>query len=344
MILTVIYLNLLANSPKEIINMENNTYQSMEHHQNERELHRYNQPAEPKRTLDTGRRPTPKPASHETPKGNGVKWVIRTVVGLVVAALSYLGYEVYDMYANNSRHVTPPAVQRDTKQEQGQEIFRSLEKEKDFGKFVKAEAIEDFDYVTGERDLLSWRGKNIYPLKAGFIDVGKLSGAFTDALQPDTLEINHNRTKFQADIAGTSGFSAKSIIESSASDINSLKPENANYISTRDLPGRIYDRIKCSGSQDSYGYIRFFLKTDNSNVLIMAAFSIDPYAALQPKSYIVLSSGFIPYDSRTLREIEDRINVRDDINAVEFTMKSGNVESNDDLTECLRKFINSFAK
>ncbi|MBR0279712.1 MAG: hypothetical protein IJQ75_06995, partial [Synergistaceae bacterium] len=251
---------------------------------------------------------------------------------------------LYELFANKSRSVTdiPPAVQRDTKQEQAQEIFRSLEK--DFGEFVKAEAIEDFDYVTGERDLLSWRGKNIYPLKAGFIDVEKLTGAFTDALQPDTLEINHNRTKFQADIAGTSGFSAKSIIESSASDVNSLKPENANYISTRDLPGRIYDRIKYSGSQDSYGYIRFFLKTDNSNVLIMAAFSIDPYAALQPKSYIVLSSDFIPYDSRTLREIEDRINVRDDINAVEFTMKSGNVESNDDLTECLRKFINSFAK
>ena len=334
MILTVIYLNLLANSPKEIINMENNTYQSMEHHQNERELHRYNQPAEPKRTLDTGRRPTPKPASHETPKGNGIKR-LAAVVGVVVAAVV--------MYANNSRHVTPPAVQQeDPKQAQAQEISRVLEK--DFGKFVKAGAIEDFDYVTGERDLLSWRGKNIYPLKAGFIDVEKLTGAFTDALQPDTLEINHDRTKFQADIAGTSGFSAKSLIESSASDVNSLKPENANYISTRDLPGRIYDRIKYSGSQDSYGYIRFFLKTDNSNVLIMAAFSIDPYAALQPKSYIVLSSGFIPYDSRTLREIEDRINVRDDINAVEFTMKSGNVESNDDLTECLRKFINSFAK
>ena len=316
----------------------------MEHHQNERELHRYNQPAEPKRTLDTGRRPAPKPASHETPKGNGVKWVIRTVVGLVVAALSYLGYEVYDMYANNSRHVTPPAVQQeDPKQAQAQEISRVLEK--DFGKFVKAGAIEDFDYVTGERDLLSWRGKNIYPLKAGFIDVEKLTGAFTNALQPDTLEINHDRTKFQADIAGTSGFSAKSLIESSASDVNSLKPEKANDISEKSLTGHIRDLIeKDSGSQDSYGYIRFFLKTDNSNVLIMAAFSIDPYAALQPKSYIVLSSGFIPYDSRTLREIEDRINVRDDINAVEFTMKSGNVESNDDLTECLRKFINSFAK
>ena len=341
MILTVIYLNLLANSPKEIINMENNTYQSMEHHQNERELNRYNQPAEPKRTLDTGRRPTPKPASHETPKGNGVKWWHWLLGGLAI--FGGLG-GLYEVFTNKSRSVTgiPPAVQRDTKQEQAQEIFRSLEK--DFGEFVKAGAIEDFDYVTGERDLLSWRGKNIYPLKAGFIDVEKLTGAFTDALQPDTLEINHNRTKFQADIAGTSGFSAKSIIESSASDVNSLKPENANYISTRDLPGRIYDRIKYSGSQDSYGYIRFFLKTDNSNVLIMAAFSIDPYAALQPKSYIVLSSDFIPYDSRTLREIEDRINVRDDINAVEFTMKSGNVESNDDLTECLRKFINSFAK
>lgn len=344
MILTVIYLNLLVNSPKEIINMENNTYQSMEHHQNERELHRYNQPAEPKRTLDTGRRPTPKPASHETPKGNGIKR-LAAVVGVVVAAVA--AYLSFDMYRNKSRSGnispdTPPAVQRDTKQEQAQEISRVLEE--DFGEFVKAGAIEDFDYVTGERDLLSWRGKNIYPLKAGFIDVEKLTGAFTDALQPDTLEINHNRTKFQADIAGTSGFSAKSIIESSASDVNSLKPENANYISTRDLPGRIYDRIKYSGSQDSYGYIRFFLKTDNSNVLIMAAFSIDPYAALQPKSYIVLSSGFIPYDSRTLREIEDWINVRDDINAVEFTMKSGNVESNDVLKECLRKFINSFAK
>ena len=210
---------------------------------------------------------------------------------------------------------------------------------------MKAGAIEDFDYVTGERDLLSWRGKNIYPLKAGFIDVEKLTGAFTNALQPDTLEINHDRTKFQADIAGTSGFSAKSLIESSASDVNSLKPEKANDISEKSLTGHIRDLIeKDSGSQDSYGYIRFFLKTKNSNVLIMAAFSIDPYAALQPKSYIVLSSGFIPYDSRTLREIEDRINVRDDINAVEFTMKSGNVESNDDLTECLRKFINSFAK
>ena len=312
----------------------------MEHHQNESELNRYNQPAEPKRTLDTGRRPTAKHASYETPKGNGKNLVIGAIVAVVAGAVLYFGY---NMYENKPRHITPPAVQqKDTKQEQAEEIFNVLEAR--FGEFVSAGAIEDFDYVTGERDLLSWRGKNIYPLKAGFIDVEKLTGAFTDALQPDTLEINHNRTKFQADIAGTSGFSAKSIIESSASDVNSLKPENANYISTRDLPGRIYDRIKYSGSQDSYGYIRFFLKTDNTNALIMAAFSIDPYAALQPKSYIVLSSGFIPYDSRTLREIEDRINVRDDINAVEFTMKSGNVESNDDLTECLRKFINSFAK
>lgn len=318
------------------------TYQSMEHHQNERELHRYNQPAEPKRTLDTGRRPTPKPASHETPKGNGKNLVIGAIVAVAVVAGAVL-YFGYNTYENKLRHITPPAVQqKDTKQEQAEEIFNVLEAR--FGEFVSAGAIEDFDYVTGERDLLSWRGKNIYPLKSGFIDVEKLTKAFTASLQPDTLEINHDRAKFQADIAGTSGFSAKSIIESSASDVNSLKPENANYISTRDLPGRIYDRIKYSGSQDSYGYIRFFLKTDNSNVLIMAAFSIDPYAALQPKSYIVLSSGFIPYDSRTLREIEDRINVRDDINAVEFTMKSGNVESNDDLTECLRKFINSFAK
>ena len=342
MILTVIYLNLLANLPKEVINMDK-TYQSMEHHQNESELNRYNQPAEPKRTLDTGRRPTPKPASHETPKGNGVKWWHWLLGGLAI--FGGLG-GLYEVFANKSRSVTdiPPAVQRDTKQEQAQEIFRSLEK--DFGEFVKAEAIEDFDYVTGERDLLSWRGKNIYPLKSGFIDVEKLTKAFTASLQPKTLEINDNSTAFQADIAGTSGFSANSLIESSVSDVSSLKPENANHTNIRDIPGpgQIYDRIKYSGTQDSYGYIRFFLKTDNSNVLIMAAFSIDPYAALQPKSYIVLSSGFIPYDSRTLREIEDRINVRDDINAVEFTMKSGNVESNDDLTECLRKFINSFAK
>lgn len=123
-------------------------------------------------------------------------------------------------------------------------------------------------------------------------------------------------------------------------------PSNTNRIGARDFPERIAEIIKkFSDSHESYGYIRFIFKTDNDNAKIMAAFSLDPYAFLQSQSFLVLGENYDVFTTpQKIREIEENINIMSDINAVSFTMKRGYVESYDDLTKCLRKFVQSFAE
>lgn len=248
---------------------------------------------------------------------------------------------------NNTRAEQTISLDREEESphlKQAREILRALDEK--FGDFMKAGAIEDFECTDSENE--SWRGQNVFMLsggRAGFIDGEKFAANFVKALQPDTLEINEEGTLFQADMSDTSSFSVNAIIDSSTVRADSLRPLNANYVRAKDLPGRIADTVKnFSGSQESYGYIRFIFKTDNNSAKIMAAFSLDPYAFSQHKTFLILGKNYVFTTSQRLREIEESINIMSDINAVSFTMKRGHVESYNDLAECLRKFVQSFAE
>lgn len=227
---------------------------------------------------------------------------------------------------------------------QAKEILRTLEN--NFGEFLRAGALEDLGCAEIENE--SWRGRNVFTLsgsRAGFIDARKFADNFAKELQADTLEINDDGTLFQADISDPSSFGTNSLIDSSTVRADSLRPSNAQYMSSKDISGRIANTIKnFSGTPESYGYIRFVFKTDDDSAKIMVAFSLDPYALSQHKSFLVLSKNYAFTNSSRLREIEDSINVMSDINAVSFTMKHGNVESYDNLTECLEKFVQGFAE
>lgn len=235
-------------------------------------------------------------------------------------------------------------VDRSPHLKQAKEILRALED--NFGEFLRAGALEDLGCADSENE--SWRERNIFMLsggRIGFIDAGKFADNFTKTLQADTLEINDDGTLFQADISDPSSFSASSLIDSLTVRADSLRPSNAQYMNLQDIFRRIADTIKnFSGTPESYGYIRFVFKTDDDSAKIMASFSLDPYAFSQHKSFLVLGKNYVFTNSSRHREIEEMINVMSDINAVSFTMKHGTVESYDNLTECLEKFVQSFAE
>lgn len=297
--------------------------------------------------------PELKPASYEpSAKSSTGKWIAGIVIGAVVAVGALLRY-VYIRPSQKGNIGSEPATvspEVTSKPDYGkfaQEILSSLEN--DYGGYVKAGAIQDYEFYENENDLLQkWQGRNIFMFTgstAGFIDEWKFSESFTNALKPSTLEINDDGTLFNADMSDAQSFRAKSLIESAVTLASSLKPDESNRSSTtQDMKNKITgDIIRQLENNGTHGYIRFILGTNNSGAKLMAAYSLDPYSA-SARKYLVLSDGFTGFDGRTLRDIEDSINVMSDINVVSFTMRRGRVESHDSLSECLRKFVKSFAK
>ena len=294
--------------------------------------------AHPKKVLD-----------EQPPKSTAGKWAARIIIGAVVAVGAYFGYEVYIRPAQKGNISSNPAtvspeVTRPNYPKLAEEIFASLERS--FGEFVNAGAVEDYVFCETENDLLQkWRGRNIFMFtgsRAGFIDTDKFSWAVSDSLQPSTLEISDDGTVFQADMSNAQSFSANSLIESAVTPANSLKPERFTDTNSmkRNITAYITRRLEANGTN---GYIRFVLRTNIEGAKFMTAYSLNPSDASE-KTYLVLSDNFMGFDGRILREIEDSVNVMSDINAVSFTLRKGRVESYESLTECLRKFVKSFAK
>ena len=301
--------------------------------------------------LDKGRKVHPKTVRDELPaKSRNIgKWVAGGIITAIVAVGAWLGYDAYIRPSQkgniDSRPVTvSPEVTKPDYAKLSEEIFTSLESS--FGEFVKAGAVEDYAFCETEDDLLQkWRGRNIFMFtgsRAGFIDTDKFSWTFSDSLQPSTLEINDSGTVFQADLSGSQPFSANSLIDSAVTLVSSLKPDRFTDTQSmkRNITAYITRRLEANGAN---GYVRFVLRTHNEGAKLMAAYSLNPSDASQ-KTYLVLNDNFMGFDGRTLRNIEDSINVMSDINAVSFTMRKGRVESYDSLTDCLRKFVKSFAK
>ena len=298
--------------------------------------------------------PEPKPASYEpSAKSSTGKWIARIVIGAVVAVGAWLGYDVYIRPSQKGNIGSEPATvspEVTSKPDYGkfaQEILSSLEN--DYGGYVKAGAIEDYGFCENEEELSqAWRRRNVFMFtgsNAGFIDEWKFSESFTNALKPSTLEINDDGTLFNADMSDSQSFRADSLIESAVTLAGSLRPDESNMFANiqamkRNITGDIMRQLESNGT---HGYVRFILGTNSSGAKLMAAYSLDPYSA-SARKYLVLSGGFTGFDGRTLRYIEDSINVMSDINVVSFTMRKGRVESHDSLSECLKKFVHSFAK
>gem|GEM_PF-5449162 len=292
----------------------------------------------------------PKPASYEpSAKSSTGKWIAGIVIGAVVAVGAWLGYDVYIRPSQKGNIGSEPATvspEVTSKPDYGkfaEEILSSLEN--DYGGYVKAGAIEDYGFCENEEELSqAWRGRNVFMFtgsNAGFIDEWKFSESFTNALKPSTLEMNDEGTLFNADMSDAQSFRANSLIESAVTLAGSLRPDESNMFANiqamkRNITGDIMRQLETNGT---HGYVRFILGTNNSGAKLMAAYSLDPYSA-SARKYLVLSDGFTGFDGRTLRDIEDSIN----INAVSFTMRRGRVESHDSLSECLKKFVHSFAK
>ena len=378
MISTVLCLNIFLNTEGRPINMERKENDcpniAIEHQhesrnlrpastrlqhesQNAGELHRAqgtSKKFEARNAFDTGTRKTPKTAGYDlSPKSSSTgKWIAGIIIAAVVAVGAWFGYDVYIAKRKQTGTIDsqtstlPRETARTDYAKLSEEIFTSFENS--FGDYVKAGAVEDYEFCANEDDLLrNWGGRNIFMLRdsrTGFIDTEKFSQAFTNALQSSTLEMNDEGTLFQADMSDAQSFSAKSLIESSVTPASSLEPDKSQMHSNtqamkRRITGDITRQLETNGTN---GYVRFILRTNNEGAKLMAAYSLNPSDALERK-YLVLSDNFTGFDGRT-RAIEDCINVMSDINVVSFTMKHGHVESNDSLAECLRKFAKSFAK
>ena len=300
--------------------------------------------------LDKDRKVHPKTVQDELPEKSSklVKWVVRGIIAAAAIIGMIKGYEYIRPAQKRTIDSLPTTVSTEvTKPDYAklsEEIFTSLQNS--FVEFVNAGAVEDYGFCENENDLLQeWRGRKIFMFtgsRAGFIDTDKFSEAFSNALQASTLEKNDAGTVFQADLSGTSEFRTDTLIDSAITLAGSLKTDKFSY--TQDMKRTIIDditrRLETNGT---HGYVRFILRTNNEGAKLMAAYSLNPSDASQ-KTYLVLRDSFMGFDGRTLRNIEDSINVMSDINAVSFTMRKGRVESYDSLTDCLCKFVNSFAK
>ncbi len=379
MISTVVCLNIFLNTEGRPINMErkenDRPHIAIEHQhesrnlrpastrlqhesQNAGELHRAqgtSKKFEARNAFDTGTRKTPKTAGYDlSPKSSSTgKWIAGIIIAAVVAVGAWLGYDVYIAKRKQTGTIdsqTSTLLRETAKTDYAklsEEIFTSFENS--FGDYVKAGAVEDYEFCANEDDLLrNWRGRNIFMLRdsrAGFIDTEKFSQAFTNALQQSTFKKKNDGTLFQADISDAQSFRADSLIESAVTLASSLKPDESNMFSNiqamkRNIKGSITQQLETNGT---HGYVRFILRTNNEGAKLMAAYSLNPSDASERK-YLVLSDNFSGFDGRT-RAIEDCINVMSSRNAVSFTMNHGHVvESNDSLAECLRKFAKSFAK
>ena len=213
-----------------------------------------------------------------------------------------------------------------------------------FGAFVNAGAVEAFDIAGNASD--SWRGKKVFPAEGsspGIISREGLVLSLASSLLAETLEVADNGSLFQADISQSASFIPGDIIRSSFMPSSTLKPSaSSSSPSQATITNDITDRLK-SGT-GSYGYARFILRTSVPNVSLMAAYSLDPYAPAQCRTFLVLGGEYVFADSRRLRDIEDSIRARSDINAAVFTMKAGSVSKADGLTGCLRKLVDGFAE